>query len=380
MRVIRIGLGLALFLLGVMTLPHRYCAREASRWFEGDEALQAELGRGLERWVHRPLTTAAFHTGSASYDGEWLFGTYVMAGLGFGQSALEHDALKERHLRLMGECIDRLLSPEVRAFDRQRWHGDDPIDALDSAADGKADHTSYLGYMNLVLSLHRQLDPKSRFAALNDRITAHFERRYATTLMLETYPGERYPVDNAAAIGSIGLYALATHTDHSAVIRRWAALVKSRYLDAESGLLSQSVRADGEPSDQPRGSGTALGAYFLSFADPELSHTLYLAAARQHRTVLGFGAIREYAATAVAGHGDVDSGPIAFGFGVSASGFSLSGSRIHRDRAVFSSLYATTYLFGAPYTSDGARELVTGGPIGNAILFAMLTAQPQVQR
>ena len=377
---IRSGLVLAIFAATTWVVPQLWCGREAAGWYAGDEALQAELGRGLERWVHRPLSTAAFHTSSASFDGEWLFGTYIMAALGFGQSATEHPALRTRHVALMADCIDRLLSPEVRAFDAARWGSDpiDSIDSIDSLGSDAADHVSYLGYLNLVLSLHRQLDPASRFAALNDRITRKFERRYLATpsLLLETYPHERYPVDNAAAIGSIALHGAVTHTEH-AIVRRWCDLAKARYVDRATGLLMQAVHADGSPADAPRGSGTALGAYFLSFADRDLSAALHAAVASQLvGGVLGFGAVREYPATVTHGRGDVDSGPIMFGFGVSASGFSLSGARIHHDARTFRSLYATVYLFGAPYTSDGARELVTGGPIGNAILFAMLTAQP----
>lgn len=378
-RVLRAAISVALLVLGTAVVPHRWCGREGARWYAGDAALQAELGRGLARWVRSPLSTAAFHTGSASFDGEWLFGTYLMAALGFGQSALEHPELRDAHVALMGECIDRLLSREVRAFDRDRW-GDDPIDALDRPAN-RSDHTSYLGYLNLALGLHRQLDPASRFASLHDRITAHFAARYraAPIQLLETYPGERYPVDNAAAIASIAQHARLTQTDHGAIVATWTAYVRAHYLDPTTGLLRQSVAADGSPIDAPRGSGTALAAYFLSFADDPLSRELYAAVAQRLRgTVLGFGAVREYPASQ-AGRGDIDSGPIVFGYGVSATGFALSASRIHRDPSTYASLYATTYLFGAPYTNDGGREFVTGGPIGNAILFAMLTAQPRAE-
>jgi hypothetical protein len=49
---------------------------------------------------------------------------------------------------------------------------------------------------------------------------------------------------------------------------------------------------------------------------------------------------------------------------------------MHRDPDRFARLYSTAYLFGAPFDRGGAENHVTGGPIGDAILFAMLTAQP----
>lgn len=376
-RVLRAAISIALLVLGTAVIPHRWCGREGARWYAGDVALQTELGRGLARWVRGPLSTAAFHTGSASFDGEWLFGTYLMAALGFGQSALEHPELRAEHLTLMGECIDRLLTREVRAFDRDRW-GDDPIDALDRP-NHPSDHTSYLGYLNLALGLHRQLDPASRFAPLHDRITAHFVARYRASRiqLLETYPGERYPVDNAAAIASLAQHARLTGADHGAIVATWTAYVRAHYLDAKTGLLMQSVTPDGAGLDAPRGSGTALAAYFLSFANDRLSQDLHESLARHLQgRLLGFGVVREYPPSQ-AGRGDIDSGPIVFGYGVSATGFALAASRIHRDPQTYASLYATAYLFGAPYTSDARREFITGGPIGNAILFAMLTAQPR---
>jgi hypothetical protein len=127
--------------------------------------------------------------------------------------------------------------------------------------------------------------------------------------------------------------------------------------------------------DAPRGSGTCLGLYFLSFSDPSTSRSLYLSAKRELQGgLLGFGGMKEYPASVEGGLGDIDSGPVIFGYGVSPSGFMIAGTRIHDDYGFFRKLYATAYLFGSPYDSDGRRNFVTGGPIGNAIMFAMLTA------
>ena len=94
-------------------------------------------------------------------------------------------------------------------------------------------------------------------------------------------------------------------------------------------------------------------------------------------TVLGFGAMREYPKTH-AGRGDADSGPIVMGFGVSATGFALGAARAAGDEELYRHLYATVELFGAPGERGGVRRYTSGGPIGNAILFAMLTAQKEL--
>ena len=52
----------------------------------------------------------------------------------------------------------------------------------------------------------------------------------------------------------------------------------------------------------------------------------------------------------------------------------LAVSRVHNDYTTFRRTYATAYLFGAPYDQDGKRHFAPGGPLGDAILFALVTA------
>jgi len=179
-------------------------------------------------------------------------------------------------------------------------------------------------------------------------------------------------------IGSIGLYDRATGASHAELIRRWVAQCRTKYVDAQTGLLYQAIAASsGNPIDAPRGSGTCLGLYFLSFADRSLAADLQQAV-KKHlaRSVIGFGLVREYPTSVRSGHGDIDSGPVVLGYGVSATGFYLAGCRMYGDADNFAAIYRLVYLFGAPLDSNGARHFVSGGPLGDAILFAMLTAQP----
>ncbi len=364
-----------MFAVVTATVPHRWCAREAGAWFAGDVALQGALARGVERFTGGALSETDFATGSEQFNGEWLFGTYMMAGMGFGQTALEHPELRNRNLAALRRCARRLLSEQVRRFDRASW-GEDPIATLD----GTSGHAAYLGYLNLVLGLDRVLDPASPHAALHDRITGALARRLEASpiLLLETYPGEVYPVDNCAVVGSIALHQRAAGSDHSALLARWSKRCRERSVDAATGLLVQCVEAEsGRAADAPRGSGTALASYFLSFADAGLSGDLWSAARRELAgTLFGFGSLREYPAGAPPGRGDIDSGPLVLGRSISATGFSLAAARTHGDEEWFTSAYATAHLFGAPLDRDDAREYVSGGPIGNALLFALLTAQP----
>jgi hypothetical protein len=196
--------------------------------------------------------------------------------------------------------------------------------------------------------------------------------------LLQTYPGEVYPVDNCAVIASVGLHNKVVRGTNGPLVAEWVTRCRRQYLDPKTGLLIQAVEQDtGKRIDEPRGSGSALGLYFLSFMDRELAGDLFRSLKRElAETVLGFGAVREYPRGTEGGAGDIDSGPVLFGYGVSPTGFALAGCRIFGDQPYFERLYAAAHLVGAPRDRDGVRHFVTGGPIGDTILFAMLTAQP----
>jgi len=378
-RVLRYGLAVVALAAGVRLVPHWWCERGAVDWYRGGELPRA-LGRGTARWIAEDLSEQDFTTGHSKYDGEWLFATYMMAGMGFGQLALSDPGRRQEHLRLLDRCVERLISPQLRRFDALAW-GDDPLESL--ARDDK-DHAAYLGYLNLLLSLQRRLDPgRARHARLNDRVTRALVRRLEASplLLLRSYPAEVFPVDNAAVVGSIGLHDRATGADHSRLLERWASRLSQRAVDRASGLLFQQVHhRSGAGADAPRASGTALAVYFLSFSHPRLSAALYQALrTRQADTLLGFGVVREYG-PGHAGCGDIDSGPVVLGYGVSATGFSLGASRIHGDEATFRRLFGTLHLFGAPVRRGDRLELVTGGPLGNALMLAMLTAPRPVNQ
>lgn len=364
---------LVLFVPGLLVAPF-WCGREASRWYSDDIGLQSSLARHIADWVQGGVDTSDFSTGHSLFNGEWAFGTYQMAALGFAQVMLEHPETRDEFTPSMEKCVERILDADIAEFDRRSW-GEGALSALEKGGD----HAAYLGYLNLVLGMHRRVAPSSRFSELNDRITASFVRRLEVSPigLLETYPGERYPVDNCAVLGSIALHAKASGIAPPDVLGKTLNLWRERYVDGKTGLFFQAVDSKGRPIDQPRASGTALGLYMLSLGDVDLARDLYQSLRNTCETsFLGFGLMREYPRGVPGGSGDIDSGPVVLGIGFSATGFTIAGSRAFSDPEAYSGLYRTAHLVGSPLSWDGRRNYVCGGPLGNAILFAMLTAQP----
>jgi hypothetical protein len=357
------------FVLSFVLLPRQVAESGGDEFFHDDPDRAASFAAGVDTWVKK---SGSFSTGSSRFDGEWAFGTHVMASLGFGQVALRHPSLAASSRASMDASLSRLLDPKTRSFDSDAWQAD----ALESL-DGDAGHAAFLGYANLALSLRRFLG-ESEFDERGSRITEALARRLERSeiLMLETYPDERYPVDNTAVVASIALHDRALGRAPRPVVRRFLESFEKRYVDPTTGLVIQAVSAGGQPVDRPRGSGSALGAYFFSFVDEALSSRLHRAVTEQlSADVLGFGVVSEYPA-GVSGSGDIDSGPLVFGWSISAMGFLLGSAKAQRDEATFRELWRSFYLLGAPKRRKNVEHFVSGGALGDAIVFAMLTALP----
>lgn len=368
-KAVRLASFAAAVLVCAAIVPRQVCGHPAAALYRDDFDVQDALAREVSDYVTSGVAASAFHTGSPRFDGEWAFGTYTMAMMGLGQVILAHPERRDAYLPAMEQCAEQLTSAATNAFGTEAWGGS----GFDRLPEGEGH--AYLGYTNLALGMLRLLAPESRFSGVHERLTEALSRRLAAAPhgLFETYPGEAYPADISMVVGSIALHDCAT----GATARPGLAAIRDRFaawLDPASGLAYQSgIAATGRPAGPPRASGTGLAAYALSFADEELSRRLFGALRNAHSSVLGFGAVREYA-PGHQGEGDIDSGPVVLGVSVSATGFTLSSAKLHHDPAFFTALYRTADLFGVPVERPSGRRFVSGGPLGNAILLAMTSA------
>lgn len=361
-----------LFALVAITLPRWWCGRDGHRWFEGDATLTLAHAREVAAILERGVSAEDFTSASDLFRNEWLFGSYQMGAIALLQVCKAHPEHEAELMPAAERALDELLSERIRAFDANKW-GEDPLETLQTSELG---HAAYLGYLNLALGLHRELAPGSRFVATHDRVSAALARRLASARhgLLETYPRELYPVDNAAVLGSLLLHARVTGADHSSVTAPMLERFRRDWRAPENGLLFQSLDPhDGRPLDAPRASGTALAAVLLGHGEESVARELYESTrASCAGSLFGFGFLREYAPGA-SGPGDIDSGPLIFGLSPSATGFLIGPARRFGDREQFVALQRTAHLMGAPVSRGGRRGYVTGGPLGNALLLALST-------
>lgn len=361
------GLALA---LNVLLLPRILCDPVAHRLWSDHRATQIALADTVARHVQGiPGRLTYYDSGISRFDGQSAVAIDQMALLGLGQIITAHPDLRERYLPAMHAAADRLVDPRQLRYAASAY-GASGLVRMDPG-EGHA----YLGYHALGLGMLRRIEPDGRHAAAHDRLIRLLSARLfaSSTGLIETYPGESWPPDVAVVAAAIGLHASATGTDRSAQLDRWADRFARCSIDADSGMLRQRVYACGQ--GRPRGSGTALAAYVLSFSNPGLSAQLHDSlASSAERSLLGLSALREYPA-GTSGGGDVNSGPIVAGVSIGATGFGLGAARAAGDRGLFVRLYRTTHLFGAAARHRDERGFAVGGALGNALLLAMLTAQ-----
>ncbi len=374
-RLLRVVALLGALLASRLVTPW-WCGRDAEAWWKGEPRLALSLADELIAFEDRD-DRARSAPPSDRFAGEWALVTHQMTALGLAQLCLAHPEERARLAPEVTRAAAKSFLPEMRGFGTRAWGGEDALSSLD----GPHGH-AYLAYAALALGMARSLDPAfpAALARQHDALVAAYERRLlaSPTGLIETYPHEAYPTDSAAVAASIAVHGRVTGADHSRVLAKWAELVVARQIDPKSGLVFQRMGAgDGAKHDAPRSSGTALAAYFAGFADRTVAHRLAAGLFRHESTFWGFGAIHEYA-EGFDGYGDVDSGPVLLGVSVSATGFALAPARAFGYRDAFERLYRTTDLFGVPVQAGGRRRFSTGGPIGNALLLALLTSGPEL--
>lgn len=379
---------LPVLILGALLLAAKRAPPSPVVPLPGDE-LADGLALGVGDWLDQTVHADQFHTSSPLFDEEWMFGTWMMAAVGFGQHARANPDARAADLVRMESCLDVLLGPDGTRFDERKW-GISPLADLKNTRHG---HAAWLGYANLALGLHHQLmleeGKPDRFADLHDQVTDALVARLDAPI-IETYPDESYPVDNAAGFGSLGLHAA---TDPERASRISAALdtavgrLVGQWREPQTGLLFQWSSSAGPAKGHgpPRGSGTFLASWFLSFGAPNAAHALYKAGRDYLYEPLGpLGAMREYRYDNLTSHGDIDSGPLVLGRGVSATAFAIGAARADGDAATAAALIRTATVFGAPVEdAEGAVHFRTAGAamcgsescgaLGDAILFAMVT-------
>ncbi len=239
--------------------------------------------------------------------------------------------------------------------------------------------TSWLrgGFLMIQSAEERSTAEVERFQMDCAALAGAFNR--SDTPFLSAYPGQAWPVDSVVAIAALRLHDMLFSPMFEATIERWLDESQAR-LDPATGLLPHRIDPrSGEMIEGARGSSQSLIARFLIEVDPEWGRAQYALFRKQFiASFLGVPGVREYPAGA-GGFGDVDSGPLLFGFSASATVVAIGAAQVQGDRETASAMISAGEAVGLPIEWGGRKFYVLGLiPVGDAFLAWAKASRPWI--
>ncbi len=359
--------------------------RFAYRWHQA-------LSRDMEEWaLQRVASGVALDMDVSNISGtEWpVFSSvfYLWATEALQQAWEQDPSLAENapadYARGAIEAVAALVAdPNHAAWVQQHW-GEDYLARQD------------LFYRMLLISgltsYQRLLGEDTYEAALREQVESLADEIDASPYgLLDDYPGECYPIDILPAIAAIQRADAVLGTDHSAfVTRALRAFVDTRQ-DPSTGL--PAYRCDtftGEGLGSARGVGISYMLIWAPELWPETAEHWYALYEDQfwqnNGLVAGFREFPIQYPYTVPAMGDVDSGPIPFGYGTAASAFGIGAARANGrfDQAYALSaeaLLLTWPLPGGTLLLPRLLSNLADAPYtGEAALLFILTRTPLVE-
>ena len=187
---------------------------------------------------------------------------------------------------------------------------------------------------------------------------------------LESYRESAWPADNVVAMASLAAYDRTFGTNlYQAIIEQWLVAVRDN-LDPMTGLIPHATDPNtGSVREGARGSSQSLMLCFLTEIDPAFAaeqYALYKEHFLDYR--LGRAGIREYP-KGQQGSGDVDSGPVIWGIGGSASVVGQRAAGMNGDGELFADLRGSLQAFGFAFSWNGKRRYLFGKlPVADAFI------------
>lgn len=300
------------------------------------------------------------------FQGEWALVSLSMTALALGGLSQRFPESAGSLPQELDQIAARALSPELHAFDTNRW-GAPALSTLGT----DAGHVGYLGHLALLLAVRELCVAGGPHRALLGQLSAALARkvRGGSCGLAETYPGETYFPDNAVALAAL---SLAAHAGVAAAGTASELLhtLHARYADA-NGLMPFRLGPGCTPVAPERSSGAAWNLMFLGLVEEAYVRRAYptLRDRFLHRPLPGLSGLREWPHGDERG-GDIDSGPLVLGLSPAGTGFALASAVRHHDVQTMQRLLDTAELAGSSIELAGRRRYLLAPLVGDAILLA----------
>ena len=246
----------------------------------------------------------------------YAFTSYAMTNMAF---------LDERNIAGAKAVIKKSIQ-RVTAYDVSITYGVDS--AFYNNLDSLPDYSIlYLGHLNLMLGCYRLISDDDTFNNLNDSISKSLFLRYQKTphFNLESYPHLIWIPDNTVALASLHLHSQNSGSKYGKICNDWVEYAKKNLLEGETGLLYSTINYEtGEVEEEPRSSMLGWSIMFIYRFNRAFAEELYQ---RQRRLLsnelLMLRLFRERYRDWSSHAGDMDSGPIIWGYSIPANQFAM---------------------------------------------------------
>ena len=95
------------------------------------------------------------------FQGEWALYSCSMLSASLVNTTLIYSEDREENIARIDSLIQIVMSPELRAYDRERW-GEDPLETLD----GHKSHVSYLSHLAWMIGGYKQIGGGDKYDEL----------------------------------------------------------------------------------------------------------------------------------------------------------------------------------------------------------------------
>lgn len=311
------------------------------------------------------------------FQGEWALYSCSMLSAALVNTTLIYGEEREENIARIDSLIKIVMSPELRAYDRERWD-EDPLETLD----GDKSHVSYLSHLAWMIGGYKQIGGDGKYDDLYRKLCETMHRRLLDTpnMNLPTYPDEGvYVPDMLVAIVALSLYSQQNDGEYRATVQNWIEQAKQQWLDPETQLISSFLPDEtmGMYKNAPiKGSYTALSCYYLTFVDKEFARDQYEKLKvhfLQRKLITGF---KEYYDRRCWLGMDIDAGPIICNLSPTGTAFGVGSVTFFEDWDLRKSMLKTGEIAGTTWRSQGKSHylLADMALVGEAIMLAMRTA------
>ena len=208
---------------------------------------------------------------------------------------------------------------------------------------------------------------KLKFISQCDSI--HSALKNSATPYLQSYVNQSWPADMFVAMASLSDHDKLFGRKYFSSLKNWTQLVKT-LLDPETGMIPfESDPLTGKSREGSRGSSSSLVLKMAAEIDRIFTNEQYgLFREKFVTTTFGLPSVREYP-IGKSGDGDIDSGPVIFGVGFSATINSIGTIAAMNDHDLSNQLYKTVNAFGFEITTRENKKYLFGKlPMADAFI------------